>query len=167
MSAIIEITDRMTVRSGDANLIDVGSAVVPTTPTGTTCDGTPFERERQIVLEPGDSFTLWDWATMGDMALMRITSDGYVWIEQYVDLPTSGSDFTPVGGTSKNHPKDALSCIGPRYIEGMAVPTVPSTSNYAASAFHATTANGRRYSVSVKNPSDATANVTVRWSWTK
>lgn len=165
MSATIEIFRRFLARSGDQTLIDHGSITAAQDPTST--DGDAVARPRTVTLAAGESFTLWEWATDGDLTAMIIESSGFLWLEQYVDLPTDAGaeDYTPVGGTSVNHPKDALSCIGPRIIEGMAVPTVPSSTNYAGSAFHATTANGRRYRITVKNPSDATAAVTVTWAW--
>lgn len=164
MSAIIEVFRRISVRSGDSNLLDYGSITTAQNPT--TCAGTPILRPREITLAAGESKTIWKWEDDGDFALLFLECSGYAWIAQHVDLPTSESDLNPAGGTSSNWFKDAISCVAPRFYEGMAVPTVPSVANAAASAFHATTANGRRYELVVKNPADATADITVTYGWT-
>lgn len=159
---ILEIFRRWLLRDGDTVHQDYGSA---TQPLQTTVTGDPRQGPRTAVLAPGDSKTIWSWADDGFFALLFLESTGYAWVAQQVDLPTSGSDDTPVGGTSGNWFKDAISCCAPRYYEGRAVPTVPSVANAAASAFHATTANGQRYALVVKNPSTATDDITITWGW--
>jgi len=163
MTAIIDSYSRLNVRSGDRSLIDWGSITTPTSPASIA--GTTIAQPKTVTLEPGDSVVLWAWATDGDMALIEFFADGFVWQIEEVDLPTSPTDNTPQGTTSVNFPKRGVSCIGTERVQGMATPTVPSSTNYAAAKAHATTANGRRYSVTLINPADATANVTVTWAW--
>lgn len=162
MSAIIESTSRLTVRSGDDTLLDFGSVVAPLNPT--TTPGTTIAQPKTITLEPGDSATLWSYESDGDLAFMEIKCSGFLWLAQKVDAPTSDTDPT-ASGTAINYPKEGLSCVGTHRIQGMAVPVAASSSNYAGSAFHASVANGRRYSIVVKNPADATDDVTVTYAW--
>lgn len=167
MSAILQSFSRMNVTSGDGTLLDYGSVVVPSQPNGTTIDATTIAQPKTVTLEPGESVVLWSWAGDGDMAFLEYFADGYVWEIEEVDLPTSAEDPTPVGGTSHNYPKRGVSCIGTVRIQGMASPTVPSSTNYAAAKAHATTTDGRRYSITLINPATATEDVMVTWAWVK
>lgn len=166
MATTIDSTSRLTVRNGNETLLDFGSNV---TPTNTTAgEGTAVHGPRTITLEPGDSFTLWDWATDGDLAILELKTSAFIWIAQKVDAPTDAEadppDYTPAG-TAVNYPKEGVSCIGTHRIQGMAVPVAASSSNYAGSAFHASVANGRRYTIVAKNPADAESDATITWAW--
>lgn len=160
MTAVLEVTRRISVRSGDGTLLDYGSI---TTPIQTACAGVPIRQPTTITLAAGASATLWDYTVDGSFVAFFAECSGFAWIEQTVDAPTSSTDFT-AAGTAVNHPKDGLSCVAPWIAQGMVVPVVASSSNYAGSAFHASTANGRRYKITVKNPG-ATA-VTITFGWT-
>lgn len=164
MAGIIELFRRLVVRSGDVNLLDHGSITTPQQATGTAITGAPVVK-RTISLAAGATLTLWDWTVDGDFALFLIECDSFVWIAQKVDKPTAsdGSNNAPAG-TDVNYPKEGLSCIGPMLLQGMAVPVVPSATNYAGSAFHATTEAGRRYAVYAKNPGATAVNLTIAWA---
>lgn len=163
MSATINSTSRLSVMQGTSELLGMGSSVEPTNPT--TCEGTAVHGPRTITLDPGDTFTLWSYPTDGDLAFMEIRTTGFCWLSQKVDAPTSDTDHT-ASGTKVNYPKEGLSCTGTHRIQGMVVPVVASATNYAGSHFHSSAANGRRYEIAVKNPSDAEDPITVTWAWT-
>lgn len=163
MSATLKVFRRMLVESAGINPLDFGSIVEEK--LATACTGNPIQR-REFNLSPGSSATLWDWAAEGSFTAMLIECDGFCWIAQKVDKPTaSDGSNNAASGTDVNHAKDGLSCFAPLILQGMAVPVVPSATNYAASAFHATTEAGRRYAVYAKNPASATAAVKVTVLW--
>lgn len=167
MAGTLKVIRRVLVESGAADVYDHGD--VQAAILNTAVAAVDMAKPRSITLAPGDSKTIWKWVDDGDFVLLFIECSGYAWIAQHVDLPTDAAatppDYTPVGGTSSNWFKDSIACFEPKYFGGMAVPTVPSVANAAASAFHATTANGRRYELVVKNPADAEDDITVTFGW--
>lgn len=165
MTATIEIFRRLYVHSGDSTLIDWGSIITPQQPTGTACEGEPSTK-RTITIAPGDTATLWEWANDGDFAVMLIECDGFCWIAQKLDAPTSDTDNTP-SGSKICHPKEGLSCIGPMLIQGMIAPVLADDNDYQDFPFDSSVANGRRYAVYAKNPASASASVTLTFIWTK
>lgn len=157
MTAVLKIFRRLLVESGAENLLDYGDVV--NSQQDTACTGAPIQK-REFSIAAGSSATLWDWTNDGDFTAMLIECDGFAWIAQKVDAPTSTTNHA-AAGTAVNYPKEGISCFAPLILQGMIVPVAASSSNYAGSAFHSSVANGRRYSVTAKNPSDALAAIKV------
>lgn len=162
MSGTLEITRRFTVRNGDQVLMDYGTITVP---IATGCAGVPIQNPTTITLAAGASLKLYDWTVSGDFVAFFLECSGFAWLAQKVDKPTaSDGSNNAAAGTDVNYPKTELSCAGPYILQGMAVPVVPSSTNYASAAFHGTTEAGRRYEIWVKNPGTSPVNITYGWT---
>jgi hypothetical protein len=169
MTATLELFQRLVIRNGDQNILDFGSQITPYQPTGTACAGSPIARPKTITLAPSTSVKIWDWTVDGDFVAFLMTCNGFAWIAEKVDAPTaSDGSNNAAAGTAVNYPKSELSCVAPYIRQGMAVPVVPASGghedNYSGSAFHASTANGRRYEIWVRNPGTTPVSITYAWS---
>ncbi len=159
---IFQFFRRWTLKNGNTVLQDYGSSTEPQLEA--TVDGSPRQGPTTVTLAAGESKLLWSYTTDGDFEKFLIEADGACDIAQKVDAPTSTSDNT-ASGTAVNYPKERISCNMPYTIQGMTLKVHASASNYAASAFHASVAEGRRYEIWAKNPSD-TDEIELTYLWT-
>jgi hypothetical protein len=158
MSAIVRFWRRFEVIRNGLTHLAFGDTERPSSEFSAT--GQPTSTRRWVIAA-GDTVTVWKWATDGDFTFMEINSGGLVQMAVNVDAYNTNT-FAPLG-TSSNWPKEYLSCCLPRYFNSMYAPVNVSAANYAGSAFHANTVQGRMYEVVIKNPNTVAVTVDVTW----
>lgn len=149
------------IESGES-VLDIGSVEYGRPYSEVTSSTASAQRGRKVVLAAGEVKTLWDWDVDGDFTLLGVTSNGYAWLSMNVDKATSSTDNNDAG-TADNYPKEAISNVAPRFFQSMLAPVNTSAANYAGSAFHAGTEQGRCYKLEAKNPGTTSVTIEVFW----
>ncbi len=122
--------------------------------------------ERTFEIAAGSSATIWTWATNADnWTCFAVLLDGAGEITWKLDIPTSSTDFTPLGtGDRPEWFTEVLSCFAWRVFTSIIQKSNATAATLIGSAFGgASTQDARIYEMQVKNTGTETLTVkTIR-----
>lgn len=166
MSATLRVYTRIVVEENASVVLDAGSVVAPH--RAVTVDGAVL-RQATRALAPGETLALYSYDDHAsfDLIAVWVREGGFVDVAVQGDAPTSASDATPLG-TSRvwNHTPVSDACpwmLNSRAALVNADPADHAEQNGTTAGFFedADETRGRIYAVQVKNPDDATEDVTI------
>lgn len=167
MSATLKVYTRVVLEVNGV-VLDVGDVLTPQ--KAITIDGT-YRRHQTTSLAPGETVTIYSYDDHPEFQLIGVwvKGSGFVDIGVQHDAPTSTDDTTPAG-TARTWQHTPLSCFCPLFLSSVdgltnADPADHAEQNGTTAGFFedADETRGRVYEVQIKNPDDATDDVTLEY----